>query len=140
MTPTKKTFFLAHSLSELKEIAWKLFSEKVRRGEADSRGYVKCVSCGITKHWKEGDAGHWPSIAGRNNSILFEKRGVHFQCKQCNIFKSGNPLGYDEYMKKRYGRKVMDELIKLKRQTVKYDKLDYIEMIDRFTQELNNLT
>lgn len=81
-------------------------------------------------------AGHWPSIDGRNNSILFAEKGVSAQCGQCNTYKHGNPAGYDEYMKKHYGQKVMDALIKQKHKTVIYEKKDYIAMIDKWVQKI----
>ena len=139
MTSTQKTFLLAHSLKELRKIAWDTFSQWIRLRFANDNGMVSCVSCGRLKHWKEGDAGHWPSIAGRNNSILFDPRGCHFQCKQCNIFIHGNPAGYDRYMEKRYGKKIMKELVRLKQKTVKYEKEDYIKMISGWTAALKKL-
>ena len=136
MTEARKKLFLAQSLSKCKSDAWKIFSEWIRRRFANDQGIVPCCSCGRAYFWKEGDAGHWPSIDGRNNSILFEERGCHFQCKQCNVFRHGNPAGYDAYMRKHYGEKVMADLIKLKRKTVIYSKQDLILMIDGWMAKL----
>ena len=105
------------TVQSLKKKAWKLCSELVRRGEADDNGYVSCVTCGAVKHWKNGDAGHF--LDGRRNSIYFDRRGIHFQCKGCNgNLRDGNisrnkeatARSYKKYMLKRYGRKVVDEI------------------------------
>lgn len=96
------------SLSKLKEQVWKWFSIYIRLREADWRGYAKCVTCGAVKYWKLGDAGHF--VPGRSNAILFEDRGVHFQCKRCNGPLKGNPRKYEAFMKQRYGQAVINEL------------------------------
>ena len=132
MSPAQKQLFLALPLNECKKRAWKVFSEWIRRRD-EKQG---CCSCGKWKPWKEMQAGHWPSIEGRYNSILFAENGVHAQCGQCNTYKHGNPAGYDAFMKKRYGKKVMDELIKLKAKEVKYERTDYIKMIDKWMEKL----
>ena len=136
MSPAQKQLLLAKPLNEVKKATWKVFSEYIRRRYADQQGIAICCSCKKPKHWKELQAGHWPSIDGRNNSILFAEKGVHQQCGQCNTYKHGNPAGYDEYMHEHYPQKVMDDLLKLKHKTVIYDKNDYIKMIDKWMAKI----
>lgn len=100
-----------------KKKAWSAFSKWVRMSSADKNGMVKCVTCPTVKHWKEMDAGHY--LPGRNNSILFDENQVHPQCKQCNIFKSGNPNRYEEYMVNKYGQEKINEMRLKQRMTVK---------------------
>ena len=138
MTESQKTLFLDQSLSEAKKQAWKFFSEYIRRRNADKNGYIYCCSCGKYIHWKQSQAGHWPSIDGRNNSILFSETGVNAQCGQCNTYKNGNPSGYDAFMRKKYGQKEMDRLLKIKHDTVKYEKTDYIRMIEKWQKEMED--
>ena len=139
MKPAREQLLLAKSLSEVKKDAWKLFSELIRRDQADKDGLVKCCSCGKIVHWKQSQAGHWPSIAGRTNAVLFARKGVHPQCGQCNVYKDGNPAGYNEYMEENYTKKERDELLKLKRTQVHYEKIDLIKMMDRWLAELEKL-
>lgn len=105
------------TVSSLKKKAWRLFSLYIRQRDATSEGYVRCVSCGVMKHWKQGDAGHF--IDGRRNSILFDPRNCHFQCKGCNgNLRDGNisrnqkdiKNAYFRFMKQKYGLKVIREL------------------------------
>ena len=58
------------------------------------------------------DAGHF--TPGRRKYILFDDRGIHFQCKHCNGPElKGNPRRYEKYMLQRYGQEVIDDLDRL---------------------------
>ena len=86
------------SIKILKREVWDLFSEWVRRSEADSEGICKCVTCGKYVPWTDGDTGHY--IHG---TLFLIPELCHFQCKQCNGFKHGNLVAYKDYMIKKYG-------------------------------------
>jgi len=101
----------------LKNRAWREFSIFIRRRDA-ADGYVVCVTCWIELHWKAAHAGHF--VAGRGNSILFDERNCHPQCYHCNITLAGNPSAYEEFMLKRYGQNVIDELKAKRDKTVKW--------------------
>ena len=110
------------SISSLKKEAWTVFSAYIRQRDADDRGMVRCVTCGSLKFWKDGDAGHF--LPGRGNAILFDERGVHFQCKPCNggfrnqrFSKDEVAENYERYMLKRYGPKVVADLKRLRHTT-----------------------
>ena len=47
------------TISKLKKKLDKIFSEFIRRRNADHLGRVKCFTCGVEKHWKEQQAGHF---------------------------------------------------------------------------------
>jgi len=47
--------------SRWKKEADKVFSRYIRRKYADKNGNVSCITCGVTKHWKEMDCGHYIS-------------------------------------------------------------------------------
>lgn len=102
----------------------------------------KCVTCPAVKP-RLGigsiQAGHFPEISGRLNSVLFEERGVHGQCYQCNHHKHGNPNVYMKFMQKVYGQRVIDELIALKNRTVKYTKEDYENIRAYYIKEMTVL-
>lgn len=128
----------ALSLREVKKMAWKLFSEYIRKKYADERGFALCVTCGKRLHWKQLQAGHF--IGGRTNAVLFEERGVHPQCVGCNYFGDGRAnIRYREFMEKTYGKKVITGLEKDSRKTVKFEKKDYIAMMDVWTEKLSKI-
>ena len=79
-------------IAQLKKIADKIVSEYVRRKDADFNGYNSCFTCGVKKHYKELQCGHYISrIYGHTRYYLPNLRP---QCPACNIFKHGN---MDEY-------------------------------------------
>jgi len=122
----------------LKDKAWKLFSEYIRRRDANPlTGQTSCVTCGKRAHWKELQAGHF--IAGRRLSILFDFRNCHAQCYGCNVGQCGQYVDYFIYMEDRYGRKIINELRRLKHESRKYSIGDYEELIQELQEKLDSL-
>lgn len=115
--------------SSLKKKAWAHFSIFIRTRDADWRGYVKCCTCGTAKQWKEGDAGHF--ISGRHNSVLFDERNCHFQCKNCNR-NQGEQYKYGLFMQKRYGQEVIDELFRLDRKNKQFTRQELLDLIETY--------
>ena len=132
--PTRKT---KSKKQKLKLRAWKLFSEWIRRRDADDDGYVSCVTCKKRAHWKEMQAGHF--IAGRTLSLLFDPRNCHVQDYSCNVGRGGAYVEYFIYMENRYGREVIDELRKLKYQARKYGIGDYEMLIADLERKIRDL-
>lgn len=107
-------------IQRLKDKCWAAFSIYIRMKHADPHtGLVKCVTCGVWKHWKEMQAGHF--VPSRSNSILFDERGVYPQCYSCNVCRHGNTHEYIEFMKRTVGPEKAEEirldLIHLSKQT-----------------------
>lgn len=102
----------------MKDKAWSEFSKFIRLRDSDWRGNCTCVTCGTVKHYKDMQAGHF--IPGRNNAVLFEEEHVHAQCYGCNIGKNGNPRKYDQYMRKTYGDRKVEEMDRSSERTVKF--------------------
>lgn len=125
------------SVSKLKKKLWVLVSEFVRRSSADKDGFVKCVTCGARKHWKEMQAGHFEQ--GRKNAILYVLKGIHPQCIQCNIFLHGNLRKYEKFMKQTYGQKCIDSLDALRETTVQFTTPQLLSMIDQYKKKLARL-
>ena len=80
----------------------KLFSEYVRRRDADKNGVVRCCTCNTPHHWKDGDCGHF--VPRDRKAVRWDKRNSHFQCPFCNRFRSGEQHKHGEYIDKRYGK------------------------------------
>jgi len=113
--------------ASLKNRAWREFSVFIRRRGTDERGYVKCVTCSVVKHWTVMHAGLF--VSGRGNSILFDERGCWAQCFNCNVTFCGNLSAYEKVMQEKFGQKVVDELKSQRDKTVKWlpDELKSIE-------------
>lgn len=121
-------------VKELKKDLWNIFSRYIRLRDSDWRGYSSCCTCGLTKQWKEMQAGHF--IPGRHNSILFDERNVHAQCYGCNIRKQGNTVKYFRFMQEKYGDEIIEELEKLDLQEKSFTEIELKEMIDKYKLKL----
>lgn len=118
-------------LPRLKKKLWKIFSEYIRRRDADENGMVTCFTCDRPMHWKESQAGHYvpQSIA---LSLVFNEKNVHNQCGGCNLYKNGNPTVYALKLQKRYGNLILEELQSLRKENFRYTRVDYMEMIEKY--------
>lgn len=125
------------SIRILKNEVWKLFSEYVRRKNSDWRENCVCVTCGISKPWKELQAGHF--ISGRHNSVLFDERNVHPQCYRDNVCKHGDLLNYRDFMVKKYGEDVIAELRRLDRENKKFTRTELEKLKKYYKKKLNEL-
>lgn len=128
-----------------KKRAWDEFSKYIRLRDAlkttGTKETVRCYTCRkIYPAFGIGcvQAGHF--IPGRGNSILFDERGVHAQCYNCNVNLKGNWPEYMKWMLVDYGRKVVDELLHLKNQVKKYTSTELEELWDLYKRKFKELT
>lgn len=126
-------------ISTVKRRLWTLVSRYIRQKYADPHtGMCSCVTCGVTKHWKEMQAGHFiPKKKG--NSIYFVEENIHPQCYQCNINLGGYGAMYNKFMLETYGQEKIDELLELAQTTVKFSVHDLLEMERDYMELLDNL-
>ena len=122
------------TLRSLKNKCWRVFSEYVRRKDADAGGTAYCFTCGAPKFWKELHAGHF--VGGRTNSVLFNEDIVKPQCLTCNVFKNGNYGPYTLKMIDQYGRAKVEEFLSLRHQVKKYTLADLEELIQAYKLKL----
>ena len=97
-----------------------------------SPDYGKCVTCGNVFHYNDLQAGHF--LPGRYNAILFDERGVHAQCRGCNIFGGGQQAKYRAFMERVYGFDVIEELQVLTRAYKKFTIEEHREETDRLNR------
>lgn len=82
----------------------------VRLKAADSNGFCTCVTCGVKKHWKESQGGHFIQ---RSKAHKILEENIHPQCARCNAWemkKATTVLTYRRYMVDLYGEKFVREL------------------------------
>lgn len=108
---------------------WKLFSEYIRRRD---RGV--CFTCGLTKHWKQQQAGHCIPKASGGLALYFDIINVNCQCFRCNINLGGNGAVYIEKIRERFGEGAVEYLFELKKERWKWTKDDYIERIEAYKE------
>lgn len=135
---TKKTLY-----ERTKQKAIKVFSQYIRKKYANKYGYVNCVTCGVLKHWKEIQCGHF--IDGRMNSVLFNENLCHPQCFRCNFKSSGclagNKVKYTIFMMNKYNlnKEAIDELDNLKFQTKKYTLEELENIVEVYTEKSESI-
>ena len=107
--------------------------------EADI-SFGRCCTCGKIGQWKYMDCGHYISkgLSG-SSGVRWDERNAHLQCKICNAFRQGNAQAYTEFMLKKYGQGVIDELkIKHEINSYKGQYFAIAEMYKGMFEELSN--
>src|SRR6056297_2658985 len=85
-----------------KDKAIKLHSYWIRQRETDGDwGYVGCVTCGQTLHWKNMDCGHF--MSRRHEATFFDEKNSHAQCSKCNNWGAGEQFKHAKAIDKMYG-------------------------------------
>jgi hypothetical protein len=123
-------------LKRQKKKTWKAFSEFTRRRYANQKGQAFCVTCGVRKHWKKLQSGHF--LDGRGNAILFEEKACFPQCYSCNICKHGNKIEYYIFMKNTFGEAAINQLRDQAKQKIEFTvsglkdmEMQYIKAVKR---------
>lgn len=115
---------------QLKKDLWKVFSAYIRK-----RDNYTCFTCGRKGEGGGIHAGHFVSKSVGGLSLYFHEDNVHAQCYHCNINLGGNQWEYGQ----RLGKKKVDELLKLKQQTVKWTQQDYLDKIKQYKELYEHL-
>jgi hypothetical protein len=75
-------------------------------------------------------AGHL--VSGRTNGVLFDERGIWPQCYACNVCRQGMGAEYTVFILGVYGQGVVDDLIRKRREVVRFTKEELKEMIEGY--------
>ena len=112
-----------------------VFSEYIRKKNADSRGYVTCITSGRKYHYSEVDAGHF--ISRKEMSTRWHEDNVHPQSRYDNRYRYGKQYEYGLALdRKKKG--LAKRLYKLSKQTVKYSVNDLQDLLDKYKKLLHN--
>ena len=125
------------TLRSLKKKAWTLFSQYVRRKDADEGGTVSCYTCEKLLHWKEAHAGH--GIPGRHNAVLFDLDIVKPQCPRDNIFLGGRYEVFTTKLIKENGMDWWEKKLAGAREVVKLTRADLESLIEQMKANLAEL-
>jgi hypothetical protein len=129
--PKSKT--IAQELEAVAVILQKL----VRVQSADDNGYCQCVSCGVVKHWKEMQGGHF--ISRSKTATKITRENVHTQCRRCNAWPdSTTVLSYRDYMIERYGEDFVENLREESGKLKKWTREELNLIKENLKKELKN--
>ena len=132
--PKKKATKKAPSLPTLRAKLDRVFSEWVRRRTAGEGGTVRCVACGVLKHWKDMHAGHF--VSRKSTATRYDERNVNPECPACNTFSEDHLIGYTIWMQENHGDMVIAELWAKKHQPVKMTRADYESLLTTYREKL----
>lgn len=116
---------------------WDVFSEWVRRKDADSLGMAQCVTCGAVGHWTTMDAGHFWKRS--HQATRYDPVNVAVQDTRCNRFRGGAEAEHAAYILKTYGKEVFDELEVRHRQIKKWTREEIESLIAHYRQKVAEL-
>lgn len=125
--------------AQLKQECYKAVQKLARLAASDDNGYCTCVSCGVTKHYKDMQGGHFIP-KGNSSYWALELENVHPQCAACNMWgmKHGSAAqSYTLFMEDMYGRDFVKDMILKKSTPVKRYKADYEDLLAQFQELIN---
>lgn len=122
------------SVSQLKKKADKYYSQYVRMRDSDENGVAECITCGVKKHYKQMQAGHFVS---RKVSLLrFLDENVNAQCVGCNMFKAGEQYQYSKAVDLKYGDGTAEELFSQRFTTHKFTNEELESIIKEAKEQI----
>jgi hypothetical protein len=111
-----------------------VFSQYIRRSNADNNGYCTCVTCNKTFHWKEIQAGHF--MSRKHYSIRWDERNVKPQCVACNVYRAGEQYKYSIFL----GKELSNVLYLQSKEIVKFTNYELENMINDYNERLKKIT
>jgi len=127
----------AKTHGQLKKELDAVFSKYIRWYYADHIGNVECYTCGVVKHVKEMQCGHFQSR--RHTSTRWHEQNCKPQCVACNMFRQGEQYKFGQKLISEYGQDTVDGVIQLSKSSVKYSKHELVELITEYKEKLQNL-
>ena len=115
----------------------KIFSQYIRTRFVDDRGFGQCFTCGVTKHWKAVDAGHFQSRG--KYATRWNELNVQFQCKRCNGFRGGEQYLFAKNLDIKYGDGTADNILIESNQSARYGVSDLRDMISIYTNKFEDI-
>ena len=115
----------------------KVFSEYIRRRDADENGFVKCCTCPTVKHWKQMDCGHFRKCG--NLSTRWNERNAAVQCPICNRPNDGEYAKMQHYLILRFGVGTIFKVIERSHEEWKPMQFEIDELTEHFKNKIKCL-
>lgn len=113
------------------------FSEYIRLRDSDENGLCRCISCGKIHAWNDIDCGHF--VNRRHMSTRFDEINGNAQCRSCNYYDEGNPVGYAKGLIEKYGAGIIDELLLKKKLCRKWSQFEIDELAKYYRKKCKEL-
>lgn len=118
----------------LRNKAWALMSEWIRRRWSDKDGNVVCITCGKKIHWKKAHASHY-----KHGRLDFDEININPSCSKCNVFLHGNLGNYTIFLVEKYGLDVVNDLCRRANVVHKYSRQELEDIIKDLKEKIDGL-
>ena len=94
-----------------------VFSLFIRQRNADNNGMTNCYTCGVRKHWKELQCGHF--CPRQYLSLRYDEINCQTQCYACNMLYNGQPSVFALNLQRDYGIEIVQNLENRRKEIIK---------------------
>jgi len=112
----------------------KVFSEYIRKRNANIFGFAECCTCGKKDHYKNLQCGHF--MSRRHYSTRWDETNCQVQCPGCNVFKYGEQFKFGIFLNREFGENTAENLYRESKKIVKYTNPELIELINVFSKKI----
>lgn len=126
------------SLKSLTAKADAVFSQYIRRRDADGRGNCRCITCQKVAPIAEMQCGHFASRLHR--SLRWDERNAAAQCVGCNMFHEGRKDVFAVALVEKYGPHILYELQQDKQKIVKWTVPQLEGLIEDLKKKIEELS
>jgi hypothetical protein len=121
----KKVKKKSKSQAQLKKKLDAVFSKYIRQIHP-----ARCYTCGISKHRKNLQCGHF--ISRQYLMTRWHENNCRPQCVGCNVYGNGKPLDFEENLKRELGDQYVEDMKKTRHQMLKVDSHWYHAEIEKY--------
>lgn len=112
-----------------------VFSEFIRRRNADEEGMTFCYTCGVRKHYKDLQCGHF--APRQYTALRYDEINCQTQCYACNMLYNGQPSAFAMRLRRDYGEDIVEKLEARRKEVVKY--FPYELKLEEYKEKLKDL-
>lgn len=117
---------------------WKVFSEFIRRRDADENGICTCITCGLQRPWRQMDCGH--GIPRQHWGTRYDERNNNAQCKRCNGFEGGSQEAYARAVDIKHGEGTWEHLLLKKQFGKRLSSFEIDVLTKHYKQKIKELS
>lgn len=117
------------TIGQLKKDLWKIVAKKIKERD----GYI-CFTSGKKVEGANAHCGHMFPSGSCGALLRHHPKNLHCQSYYENINMGGNGAVYALNFIKKYGKKEMDNLLRLKNLTIKADVIFYSKLIELYLE------
>ena len=111
----------------------RIFSEYIRKRDANKKGICTCITCNKKFLWNDLDAGHF--ISRKEMNTRWDENNVAAQCRYCNRFKYAMQYIFSLALDKKQ-KGLSKKILQKSKKIAKFDMVDLKDKIEYFIKLL----